>query len=225
MNAQPPEAYATYKIYSAQLLAWNSSFSAFMSLKLHVLTPLQIRGATLLKIHHITATIMGRCVPDPTDPRRIVAAANDPVIFSRSTNDFQTVVSLSQSLVAAAEQDIQRGNGRLAGGLTFSADMGVVAPLYYVCIKCTDVPLREQAIELLGRCPRREGMWDSALGVRMIREFWEMEEVHRQLRQGMVKLVLEDDGRWEWSWRDVNSRGEGRGAGYAVNEMPRSQIC
>ncbi|OBT75558.1 hypothetical protein VF21_05846 [Pseudogymnoascus sp. 05NY08] len=223
MNVQPPEAYATYKTYSAQLLAWDSSFSAFMSLKSHALTALQIRGAALLKIHHTTATIMGRCVPDLTDPRSIVAAANDPMIFSQSTNDFQTVVSLSQSLVAAAEQDIQRGNGRLAGGLTFSTDMGVVAPLYYVCIKCTDVPLREQAIELLGRCQRREGMWDSVLGVRMIREFWEMEEVHRQLRQGMVKLVLEDDGRWEWSWSDVNI-GEGRGVGYGVNGMPKSQI-
>ncbi|KFX99103.1 hypothetical protein O988_04050 [Pseudogymnoascus sp. VKM F-3808] len=149
MNAQLPEAYKTYKTYSAQLLAWDSSFSAFMSLKSHTLTALHIRGAALLKIHHITATIMGRSIPDLTDPRSIAAAANDAAVFARCINDFETVISLSKSLIAAAEQDTLRGNGSLTGGLTFSTDMGVVAPLYYICIKCVDVPLREQAIDLL----------------------------------------------------------------------------
>ncbi|KFY51578.1 hypothetical protein V497_09027 [Pseudogymnoascus sp. VKM F-4516 (FW-969)] len=149
MNAQLPEAYKTYKTYSAQLLAWDSSFSAFMSLKSHTLTALHIRGAALLKIHHITATIMGRSIPDLTDPRSIAAAANDAAVFARCINDFETVISLSKSLIAAAEQDALRGNGSLTGGLTFSTDMGVVAPLYYVCIKSTDMPLREQAIDLL----------------------------------------------------------------------------
>lgn len=213
MNAQPPEAYATYNTYIAQLFAWDSSFSTFMSLKSATLTTLQIRGAALLKIHHITATIMGSSIPDLTDPRSIAIAANDAALFARCTNDFRTVVNLSQSLVAAAEEDIQRGTDRLAGGLTFSTDMGVVAPLYYVCIKCTDVPLREQAIDLLSRCPRREGMWDSVLGVRMIREFWVMEEAHRAQRQEEMILVLEDEGRWEWKRRDGDNRSESKGLG------------
>ncbi|KFY09579.1 hypothetical protein V492_05438 [Pseudogymnoascus sp. VKM F-4246] len=207
MHAQPPEAYATYKTYSAQLLTWGSSFSAFMSLKSHALTARQIRGAALLKIHHITATIMGRSIPDLTDPRSIAVAANDATVFASCTKEFQTVVSLSRSLVEAAEQDTQHGNGKLAGGLTFSADMGLIAPLYYVCIKCADMTLRGQAIELLGRCPRREGMWDSVLGVRMIREFWGMEETRQALREEDMRLVLDDDGKWEWKWkrRDAES--------------------
>ncbi|KFY34530.1 hypothetical protein V494_06693 [Pseudogymnoascus sp. VKM F-4513 (FW-928)] len=207
MQAQPPEAYATYKTYSAQLLTWGSSFSAFMSLKSHALTARQIRGAALLKIHHITATIMGRSIPDLTDPRSIAVAANDATAFASCTKEFQTVVSLSRSLLEAAEQDTQHGNGKLAGGLTFSADMGVIAPLYYVCIKCADMTLRGQAIELLGRCPRREGMWDSVLGVRIIREFWGMEEACQALREEDMRLVLDDDGKWEWKWkrRDAES--------------------
>ncbi|KFY27146.1 hypothetical protein V493_03678 [Pseudogymnoascus sp. VKM F-4281 (FW-2241)] len=223
MRAQPPEAHATYKTYSAQLLTWGTSFSTFMSLKLNALTPLQIRGAALLKIHHTTATIMRRSIPGLTDPRSIAVAANDTAVFASCTSDFRTVVSLSQSLVVAAEQDIQRGNGRPTGGLTFSTDMGVVAPLYYTCIKCTDVPLREQAIELLSRCPRREGMWDSVLGVRMIREFWRMEEAHRSLRQGAVELVLEEDGRWEWKWMDGDRRGKGGVLGTEWAELLNEQ--
>ncbi|KAL5349858.1 hypothetical protein ACLOAV_004892 [Pseudogymnoascus australis] len=205
MNAQPTGVYSTYKTYSAQLLTWDSSFSNFMSLKSHTLTALQIRGAALLKIHHTTATIMGRSIPELTDPRSISIAANDPMVFARYTDEFQTVR--------------KRTAGR---GLTFSTDMGVVAPLYYVCIKCADVSLREQAIELLSRCPRREGMWDSALGVRMIREFWEMEEAYRVLPQGAVKLVLEADGRWEWTLRDGDTRGEGRSAGCGVKGTLKS---
>jgi hypothetical protein len=216
MNAQLPEAYKTYKTYSAQLLAWDSSFSAFMSLKSHTLTTLQIRGAALLKIHHITATIMGRSIPDLTDPRSIAAAANDAAVFARCINDFETVISLSKSLIAAAEQDALRGNGILIEGLTFSTDMGVVAPLYYVCIKSTDVPLREQAIDLLSRCPRREGMWDSVLCVQMIREFWEMQDTHQAPRQGAVELVLGDDGGWECKWRDGGSKGKGGDSRYGV---------
>jgi hypothetical protein len=216
MNSQPPEAYTTYKAYSAQLLAWDSSFSAFMSLKSHTLTALQIRGAALLKIHHTTAAIMGRSIPDLTDPRSIATAANDSAVFARCTNDFQTVVSLSKSLIAAAEQDSQRDNDKVAGGLTFSIDMGVVAPLYYVCIKSVDVPLREQAIELLSRCPRREGMWNSVLCMRMIREFWEMQDTHQATRQGTVDLVLGDDGGWECKWRERGNMGEDGGSRYGV---------
>lgn len=216
MKAQPLEAYTTYKTYSAQLLAWDSSFSAFMSLKSHTLTTLQIRGAALLKIHHLTATVMGRSIPALNDPRSIAAAANDATIFARCTTDFQTVISLSESLIAAAEQDTMRGTGSLTGGLTFSTDMGVVAPLYYVCIKSTDVPLREQSIDLLSRCPRREGMWDSVRCVQMIREFWEMQDTHQAPRQGAVELVLGNDGGWECKWRDGASMGEGGSSRYGV---------
>ncbi|OAF60306.1 hypothetical protein VC83_02809 [Pseudogymnoascus destructans] len=103
-KVQPPEAYATYKTYSAQLLAWDSSFSASMSLKSHALTTLQIRGAALLKIHHTTATIIGRCVPDLTDPRSIIAAANDPSFLS----EHQRLPNRGQSLAIAGRS---RGAG------------------------------------------------------------------------------------------------------------------
>ncbi|TQV99295.1 mercuric reductase [Cordyceps javanica] len=53
------------------------------------------------------------------------------------------------------------GAGRLKP--SFSADLGIVPPLFVVATKCRDPWLRRQAIQLLKSSARREGMWDSEL--------------------------------------------------------------
>ncbi|CAI4210240.1 unnamed protein product [Parascedosporium putredinis] len=46
---------------------------------------------------------------------------------------------------------------------SFSADLGIVPPLYVVATKCRNHSIRWQAIRLLRSSSRREGMWDSLL--------------------------------------------------------------
>jgi hypothetical protein len=50
---------------------------------------------------------------------------------------------------------------------SFSADLGIVPPLFVVATKCRDPILRRQAIQLLKSSARREGMWDSELAARI----------------------------------------------------------
>lgn len=50
---------------------------------------------------------------------------------------------------------------------SFSADLGIVPPLYVVATKCRDPNLRRQAIHILRSSARREGMWDSELTARI----------------------------------------------------------
>ncbi|KAI0598102.1 hypothetical protein F4775DRAFT_209358 [Biscogniauxia sp. FL1348] len=50
---------------------------------------------------------------------------------------------------------------------SFSADLGVVPPLFVVATKCRDPIVRRQAIQLLRTSSRREGMWDSELAARI----------------------------------------------------------
>ncbi|CAK7263362.1 hypothetical protein SEPCBS119000_000432 [Sporothrix epigloea] len=50
---------------------------------------------------------------------------------------------------------------------SFSADLGIVPPLYVVATKSRDRVLRRRAIELLHSSARREGMWDSELAARI----------------------------------------------------------
>ncbi|KAK9777886.1 hypothetical protein SCAR479_05569 [Seiridium cardinale] len=50
---------------------------------------------------------------------------------------------------------------------SFSADLGIVPPLFVVATKCRDPTIRRQAIQLLMSSSRREGMWDSELIARI----------------------------------------------------------
>lgn len=64
------------------------------------------------------------------------------------------------------------------GGLkpSFSADLGIVAPLYVVATKCREPFLRRQAIQLLKSSARREGMWDSGLASNIATWVMQIEE-------------------------------------------------
>ncbi|CZT46991.1 uncharacterized protein RSE6_07509 [Rhynchosporium secalis] len=68
----------------------------------------------------------------------------------QSLADFEVVINLSTQLIAAVVKDAENGKPPL----TFSSDLGLIGPLYYVCISCPDLALREKAMELLLSCPR-----------------------------------------------------------------------
>ncbi|KAL7625086.1 hypothetical protein AAE478_004300 [Parahypoxylon ruwenzoriense] len=59
---------------------------------------------------------------------------------------------------------------------SFSADLGIVPPLFVVATKCRDPLTRRQAIQLLRTSSRREGMWDSELAARIGLWIMEIEE-------------------------------------------------
>ncbi|KAI1390968.1 uncharacterized protein F4822DRAFT_395003 [Hypoxylon trugodes] len=59
---------------------------------------------------------------------------------------------------------------------SFSADLGIVPPLFVVATKCREPMTRLQAIQLLQTSSRREGMWDSELAARIGKWVMEIEE-------------------------------------------------
>lgn len=59
---------------------------------------------------------------------------------------------------------------------SFSADLGIVPPLYVVATKCRNPIIRRQAIQLLRSSSRREGMWDSELTARIGMWIMDIEE-------------------------------------------------
>ncbi|KAI0133152.1 hypothetical protein F4776DRAFT_626239 [Hypoxylon sp. NC0597] len=74
---------------------------------------------------------------------------------------------------------------------SFSADLGIVPPLFVAATKCRDAVTRRQAIQLLRTSARREGMWDSELAARI----------------GMWVMTIEedDDGREDFGRATSNS--------------------
>lgn len=82
----------------------------------------------------------------------------EEIAFDQHLNEFREVISLSQSI-------LMNPNG-LTADVAFCFDLGIIAPLHTVAIKCRDRALRHKAMRLLCLCPRREGTWDSALALK-----------------------------------------------------------
>ncbi|KAM0257413.1 hypothetical protein ACHAQJ_004359 [Trichoderma viride] len=59
---------------------------------------------------------------------------------------------------------------------SFSADLGIVTPLFLVATKCREPTVRREAIRLLKSSARREGMWDSELAANIGQWIMEIEE-------------------------------------------------
>lgn len=78
----------------------------------------------------------------------------------------------------AQDADIFGGHEYTASHIkpSFSADLGIVPPLYVVATKCRNPVIRRQAIQLLRSSSRREGMWDSELTARIGAWIMEIEE-------------------------------------------------
>ena len=197
--------------YTQLLAEWNISFEKFMNAKGKDLDSRELRGAVLLKIQHTTIKIMADISPsDMDETRSCQEVANDPNAFLPLDASFITIVKLCRSLISAAELDAKAGKFTL----TFSIDTGVIAPLYYVCTHSQSKEVREAALELLVRCHRREGMWDSQATARMVKEFWLHEERHKVLQERSVSdtgiaialsevldLEMYDGMQWEWRWK------------------------
>ncbi|KAF7934218.1 uncharacterized protein EAE97_008578 [Botrytis byssoidea] len=205
---QPKSAMDLYVKSRTQLDAWRVSFENFMKSHSHTFDSKQLRGAALCKVHYATVHIMARVTElDPDDPRMIKDFINEPKKFAVFDSEFQVIVSLARSLINAAEEDAKAGRP----AFTFSTDLGLIAPLYFTCIKSLNEITRHQALELLLRYPRKEGMWDSSSTINLVRDFWKLEqkliyqprEVYPVSERPMqmselANLVLNEKMQWEW---------------------------
>lgn len=215
---QPPQAMELRETCARNNSLWNTAFENFMNEHSAKLDSKQLRGAALLKIQHTGIKIMADSAPSLLgDDRSQQEVHNDPAAYSKLENDFETIVKLSKSLISAAELDAKNGKP----SLSFSTDMGIIAPLYYTCTHSTSKSTRAKALDLLSRCPRREGMWDSQRSAQIVREFWVCEDRHKMLEQEagevlplseLLDLEMYDGMHWEWRWKDPGSTGLSTGS-------------
>jgi hypothetical protein len=125
-------------------------YEAFAPLFERAHTP-EYRGdllaARMLKVHWSITRILISLTLRPAE-----------IAFDQYLKDFREIISLSQSI-------LMNPNG-LNADVAFCFDLGIIAPLHTVAIKCRDRVLRHKALRLLCLCPRREGTWDSALALK-----------------------------------------------------------
>lgn len=228
-SSQSQMAGYQYEKYADQVAAWGSVFGNFMSSRSEKLNTKELRGAALLKIQHTAATIMATSLrPDPHDPRPLAKVVNAPNKLRSFLPEFQTIVNLSRSLVTAAEADARSGKPPL----TFSTDLGIIGPLFFCCLKCPHESVRAAALELITKCQRREGMWDSATIARLLRAYRMLGSQHRAQEEGceggfspeepineFFDLVFRDGMKWEWRLKDSTRRYGNTMPGYSWTDV------
>lgn len=84
------------------------------------------------------------------------AWTRDDKAFHSEIETFRAVIDLLDSALSR----IERSEGEKST-LTFSVGLGAISALELVAWRCPDVNLRKEAIVLLGRCPRQEGLWNA----------------------------------------------------------------
>lgn len=89
----------------------------------------------------------------------ICICVEDEGVFDEHIEDFRDIIEHAEFTLAMQKQQ--------AGRPRFTSDSLVVIPLYMVGFKCRDRLLRRRAVDMLLQNPRREGVWDSALGGKM----------------------------------------------------------
>lgn len=84
--------------------------------------------------------------------------------------DYISIVKLAGNLLKGGSRNLSRGKP------IFIFDDSLVAGLFLVATRCRERTVRRQAIDLLQRYPRREGLWDSLMAVKVATWFMEAEE-------------------------------------------------
>ncbi|KAH8811131.1 hypothetical protein F5884DRAFT_266397 [Xylogone sp. PMI_703] len=76
--------------------------------------------------------------------------AGSEMVFDDYTADFEMMITIASSLINSQTASLQP---------ILSLDMGIIPPLFFICLKCRVLQIRKQALALLEHAPEREGMW------------------------------------------------------------------
>ncbi|KAE9362684.1 hypothetical protein N431DRAFT_424500 [Stipitochalara longipes BDJ] len=130
---------ATRRLCLNQLQNWqraikNSPASASQSLNSR-----QTAAMCLLQMDYKTLTILLETL-----------FTRSQMIYDQYDGSFNQIITLSEQLINSNSQYMS---------LIIFFDMGVMAPLLYVILKCRNLALRRKALSLLKLAPCREGMW------------------------------------------------------------------
>jgi hypothetical protein len=176
-----PASMRQYGIgFKSQIRAWSNAYD-------HILAGRTAPGVSGQEKAAIAALKMTQVM---SQILFLMTFSDSEMGFDAFTTDFKFIVDLALEVVGDEERraasrrcpdpnfchhhldhsvDIFGGHEYAAPHIkpSFSADLGIVPPLFVVATKCRDPIIRRQAIQLMRSSARREGMWDSELAARI----------------------------------------------------------
>ncbi|EFX01265.1 hypothetical protein CMQ_6207 [Grosmannia clavigera kw1407] len=156
-----PSSMRRYGIhFQARLTGWSAAFGPLLNSRTRPDVSSQEKaGIAVLKMFQIMGQILF-----------FMTFVDSEMQFDNFQPHFAEIVSLAFEVYGVPSF----GPSHIKA--SFSADLGIVPPLYVVATKSRDRMLRRQAIQLLRSSARREGMWDSELMARIGTWVMEIEE-------------------------------------------------
>jgi Fungal Zn(2)-Cys(6) binuclear cluster domain len=154
------DGYAEKAKLEYELQQWRSYLEDLVSRLIRSNQPVNHDAVNLLRIHHRVVSIW-----------LSVCASVEECDVDAHTHDFEEIVELGKKLTARLnEQDENLQPER------FSFDMQIIPPLYYTAIKCRNSLIRRQAVDILRRATRREGLWNAHIATKVAEKIIEIEE-------------------------------------------------
>ncbi|KAL7925389.1 hypothetical protein ACQKWADRAFT_283878 [Trichoderma austrokoningii] len=172
----PPSWLQLGSTFQAQIDSWTRAFEPIFQSRLQPgMNLLEKSAISALKMFHMNTQIVFLTIFCKTE-----------VQFDSFLPHFKEIVSLGWEVVGDDEKraapdccpDPQRCRQHHTHNIkpSFSADLGIVTPLFVVATKCRDPIVRRESIRLLRSSSRREGMWDSELAANIGQWIMELEE-------------------------------------------------
>ena len=134
---------------SGRFKEWKETFDSFSIGESERMQTKDLRLGVLLALHYETTSLM-------LDTKTKPAPDMEDILTWES--QITRINDLSRSLIRSSSSDSR---------FEFSADTGVIAPLYYAAMRATSSPVRQQAIEILRSVKCKEGFWDAETAARI----------------------------------------------------------
>lgn len=157
--------------HMSAMQSWNEALDRYLlcaSKETLVSSPAKLaRGASLLRVHGLVMSI---------------------VVGTPETHEdkFGQIISHCEYLLPK-----NMSSSSVGSNSNFSTDLGILAPLFFTVLRAPKLSLRRQALDLMAKTPRREGMWDSSDAVSVAREALQAAEAHGVA--GMITPLGDED--------------------------------
>jgi len=129
---------------------WEDKFESLSLLEKSSIGRNRLKLGVLLKLHQKTMSVMLKL---KTDPLMKHAAHLDSSLEAELSN----INSVARLLIASSASSPS----------AFTAETGIVAPLYFVAMHTRSTYTRNETIELLSACNCKEGFWDPEIVIKI----------------------------------------------------------
>jgi len=155
-------------------------------------------GASALRIHYrITQMLLLASLPE------------DQTIFGSSPNPAaEEIIDLAETFLARTRDRNATAAAAQTPHRNFSSETGIIAPLFLLAMKCSDVHVCEKAVALLAASHRREGLYDAQMVVGIVERMTRLKErgqaARLMSRQTATGMPAEDISLEYWGAEVIN---------------------